>query len=94
MNGMTSRNGLIREGEVYSRLGLFLKPYMIAANCFVDIIYNGAIISLTKHEFSCLKFGYSRLKSQYDFLNLVKIEETDEVDIPFPSHLYVDNVLE
>jgi len=55
---------------------------MIAANCFVDIIYNGAIISLTKHEFSCLKFGYSRLKSQYDFLNLVKIEETDEVDIP------------
>ena len=84
----------MREGELYSKHGLFVKPYMIAANCFVDVIYNGKVISLTKHEFSCLTSVISKLKIHYDFLNLVKIVDSDEVDIPFPSHLYVDNVLE
>ncbi len=96
---MTSRSGLIREGEMYrGKDDLFLKPYMIAANCFVDVIYHGVIISLTKHEFVCLISGISRISDYYDFLKLLTIADgtndcRDEVG-GLPSHMYAHNVLE
>ena len=96
-NGMTSRSGIVREGEIYKgEGGLFLKPYMIAANCFVDVFYNGVVISLTKHEFVCLLSGISRINEYYDFLKLLTIanEETKDEVGGLPSHMYANNVLE
>jgi hypothetical protein len=94
MNGPTSKSGLIREGEIYrANDDLFLKPYMIAANCFVDVIHHASIVALTKHEFNCMKNGIFTIKEHYQLLKLIEVDDHDVVG-GMPSHLYASNVLE
>ena len=85
---------MIRKGELYTKQDITITPLMIDANVFVDIEYNGIEITLNKKEFDCLQFDYTRVKNHYDFLKLLVLDDTDEIDIPFPSHIYANNVLE
>ena len=67
---------------------------MMGANAYVDIQHSDTTVSLTKLEFDCLKSGISKVKDYYDFLKLLVIDDSDQIDIPFPSHIYANNVLE
>ena len=66
----------------------------MGANAYVDIQHSDTTVSLTKLEFDCLKSGISKVKDYYDFLKLLVIDDSDQIDIPFPSHIYANNVLE
>ena len=85
---------MLRKGDLYIKDDIIILPYMLNAASFVDIEYHGCTITLTKHEFDCLRSGYKRVKDHYDFLSLLVIDDKDELDIPFPNHIYANNVLE
>ena len=72
-----------RRGESYSKDGIILTPYMMGANAYVDIQHSDTTVSLTKLEFDCLKSGISKVKDYYDFLKLLVIDDSDQIDILF-----------
>ena len=93
-SGTNLKRGMLRRGETYSKNGISLMPFMIGSNSFVDVYNDNGLISLTKQEFHCLKSGIHTVRDHYDFLKLLVIDSSDNLDIPFPSHIYANNVLE
>ena len=85
---------MLRKSEPYIKNDIIITPFMVDANVYVDIEHNGDVITLTKHEFDCLRSGYERVREHYNFLKLLVIDDKDQLDIPFPSHIYANNVLE
>ena len=85
---------MLRRGESYTKGAVTLTPYMISANAFIEFEQNNVLITLNRHEFECLRKGIHKIKDYFDLCKLVVMNETDQVDIPYPSPSLSNNLLE
>ena len=86
---------MIRRGETYVAGSCSITPFMDGANCYFEFRTElGQQIILTKSEFECLMSGLNKVESQFRTLDLAGCKPGDEVDSPYPSHMYAEHVLE
>ena len=86
---------MYRRGETYVAGQCKITPYMISAACFIEFKTEHGHISLTRAEFECLWGGIGNVELQFRSLELQQHGILHELlDIPYPSPLHAENVLE
>ena len=86
---------MLRRGLTFIGGHFSITPYMVSASAFVEFKTSHGEIILSNQEFEYLQSGVDRVRDQYHFLDMLKIEYCSiEEDSPYPSHLYAQEVLE